>query len=94
MQQIDPRCYLVHWIFVEKSSLARSILYRIIRYCGFLIKVKETRQSESDTSTGLQKMSIGHHLGDRAHIIEKSQNKLTGQQDECEEFINLDESSY
>lgn len=36
-------------------------------------------------------MEIGHHIGDRAHIIEKEQNLHTGDREEREDFINLDE---
>lgn len=36
-------------------------------------------------------MAIGHHIGDRAHIIEKEQNLHTGDREEREDFINLDE---
>lgn len=36
-------------------------------------------------------MAIGHHIGDRAHIIEKEQNVHTGDREEREDFINLEE---
>lgn len=37
-------------------------------------------------------MAIGHHIGERARILEKEQNVHTGQREEREELINLDES--
>lgn len=37
-------------------------------------------------------MAIGHHLGERAHVVEKEQNLHTGEREEREDFINLDES--
>ncbi|XP_063702294.1 myeloid leukemia factor [Culicoides brevitarsis] len=53
--------------------------------------IRETRKTLQDTRTGTKKMSIGHHIGDRAHVIEKSQDLSTGQLEENEELINLDE---
>lgn len=37
-------------------------------------------------------MSIGHHVGERSRILEKEQNVATGQREEREELINLEES--
>jgi hypothetical protein len=37
-------------------------------------------------------MAIGHHIGERARIVEKEQNVRTGEREEREELINLDES--
>lgn len=53
--------------------------------------VRETRKTLEDSRTGTKKMSIGHHIGERAHVIEKSQDLQTGQMEENEELINLDE---
>lgn len=36
-------------------------------------------------------MAIGHHMGERARVIEKEQNIRTGEREEREELINLDE---
>lgn len=36
-------------------------------------------------------MAIGHHIGERAHIIEREQNYHSGDQEERQDFINLDE---
>lgn len=52
---------------------------------------KETQKTVTDSVTGTKKMSIGHHIGDRAHIIEKEQNVLTGDREEREDLINIDE---
>ncbi|XP_048478777.1 myeloid leukemia factor isoform X1 [Plutella xylostella] len=53
--------------------------------------VKETRATLQDSRTGTKKMSIGHHIGERAHVIEREQNVYSGDQEERQEFINLDE---
>ncbi|KAJ8940703.1 hypothetical protein NQ318_009106 [Aromia moschata] len=53
--------------------------------------IKETQKTVTDTVTGTKKMSIGHHIGDRAHIIEKEQNLHTGDREEREDLINIDE---
>ncbi|CAB1347510.1 unnamed protein product [Coregonus sp. 'balchen'] len=54
--------------------------------------VKETRQSLKDSESGLEKMSIGHHIQDRGHVVEKKQNKKTGERELNQDFQNLDES--
>ncbi|XP_066565440.1 myeloid leukemia factor 1 isoform X2 [Amia ocellicauda] len=54
--------------------------------------IKETRQSLKDSESGVEKMAIGHHINDRAHVIEQKQNKKTGNQELNQEFVNLDES--
>lgn len=53
--------------------------------------IKETKQTVSDSRTGTKKMAIGHHIGDRAHILEREHNVRNGEQEERQEFINLDE---
>lgn len=53
--------------------------------------IKETRHSERDSATGFERIAIGHHLNDRGHVIERSHNRRTGDEDENQEFINIDE---
>lgn len=53
--------------------------------------IKETQSTVQDSRTGTKKMAIGHHIGDRAHIIEREQNLHSGDREEREDFINLDE---
>ncbi|XP_068811057.1 myeloid leukemia factor 1 isoform X5 [Struthio camelus] len=54
--------------------------------------VKETRKALKDSESGLEKMAIGHHIHDRAHVIKKSKNNKTGDEELNQEFINLDET--
>ncbi|NXX24527.1 MLF1 factor, partial [Nicator chloris] len=54
--------------------------------------VKETRRALKDSESGLEKIAIGHHIHDRAHVVEKSRNTKTGNEEMNQEFINLDES--
>ncbi|KFQ96008.1 Myeloid leukemia factor 1, partial [Nipponia nippon] len=54
--------------------------------------VKETRKALKDSESGLEKMAIGHHIHDRAHVIKKSKNRKTGDEEMNQEFINLDEA--
>nr|XP_046255231.1 myeloid leukemia factor 2 [Scatophagus argus] len=54
--------------------------------------IRETRQSIRDRESGLERLSIGHHIGERAHIMERSRNRRTGDREERQDFINLDES--
>lgn len=37
-------------------------------------------------------MAVGHHLQDRAHVIKKSKNNKTGDEELNQEFINMNES--
>lgn len=53
--------------------------------------IKETRKTLQDSRTGVKKMSIGHHIGERAHVIEREQNVYSGDAEERQEFINVDE---
>nr|XP_012302811.1 myeloid leukemia factor 1 isoform X1 [Aotus nancymaae] len=54
--------------------------------------IKETRKAMRDSDSGLEKMAIGHHIRDRAHVIKKSKNKKTGDEEVNQEFINMNES--
>lgn len=53
--------------------------------------VKEVQQTVCDSRTGTKKMAIGHHIGDRAHIIEREHNLRSGDQEERQDFINIEE---
>lgn len=55
--------------------------------------IRETQRTVQDSRSGVKKMAIGHHIGDRAHIIEREQNYRSGQQEERQDFINLDEDA-
>ncbi|XP_063162585.1 myeloid leukemia factor 1 isoform X2 [Candoia aspera] len=53
--------------------------------------IKETRKAVKDSESGLEKMSIGHHIQDRGHVIQKAKNNKTGDEELNQDFINLDE---
>lgn len=53
--------------------------------------VREQIETVQDSVSGKKKMSIGHHIGERGHVLEKEQNLHTGEREEREELINLDE---
>lgn len=55
-------------------------------------QIRETRQSMRDSESGLERMSIGHHIWDRGHVMERSRNRRTGDREERQDFINLEES--
>lgn len=55
-------------------------------------QIRETRRTVRDSNSGLEQMSIGHHIRDRAHIMQRSRNHRTGDQEERQDYINLDES--
>uniref|UniRef100_A0A3B4UHC6 Myeloid leukemia factor 2 n=1 Tax=Seriola dumerili TaxID=41447 RepID=A0A3B4UHC6_SERDU len=54
--------------------------------------IRETRQSMRDSESGFERLAIGHHIGARAHIMERSRNRRTGDREERQDFINLDET--
>ncbi|XP_027852706.1 myeloid leukemia factor isoform X2 [Aphis gossypii] len=53
--------------------------------------IKETKKAVCDSRTGVKKLAIGHHIGDRAHIVERQQNLYSGDQEENQEYINLED---
>lgn len=53
--------------------------------------IRETKKSVCDSRTGVKKLAIGRHIGDRGHVKEKEQNMFTGQLEQNDEFINLEE---
>ncbi|XP_020844535.1 myeloid leukemia factor 1 isoform X5 [Phascolarctos cinereus] len=54
--------------------------------------IKETRKSLKDSDSGIEKMAVGHHIYDRAHVIKGLKNNKTGDQELNQEFINMRES--
>lgn len=53
--------------------------------------LKETQKTVQDSRSGVKKMAIGHHIGERAHVIEREKNYNTGHEEERQDFINLEE---
>ncbi|KAL2096346.1 hypothetical protein ACEWY4_008494 [Coilia grayii] len=54
--------------------------------------IRETRRSLKDSESGVEKMSIGHHIQDRGHVVEKKRNHKTGEREFNQDFQNMDES--
>ncbi|XP_069834968.1 myeloid leukemia factor 2 [Dendropsophus ebraccatus] len=54
--------------------------------------IRETRRTMRDSDSGMEQMSIGHHIGERSHIMQRSHNRRTGDREERQEFINMDEN--
>ncbi|XP_066508545.1 myeloid leukemia factor 1 isoform X3 [Hoplias malabaricus] len=55
-------------------------------------RIRETRRALKDSESGLEKMSIGHHIQDRGHVIERKHNRKTGEKELNQDFQNLDET--
>jgi len=53
--------------------------------------VRQTRNSERNSVTGLDRMAVGHHINERGHIMERSRNRHTNEREEKQDFINIDE---
>ncbi|KAG9355770.1 hypothetical protein JZ751_000611 [Albula glossodonta] len=54
--------------------------------------IRETRQSMRDSESGVERLAIGHHIRERGHVMERSRNHKTGDREERQDFINLEES--
>ncbi|XP_063772207.1 myeloid leukemia factor 1 isoform X2 [Pseudophryne corroboree] len=54
--------------------------------------IKETKKAVRDSESGVEKIAVGHHIKDRAHIVKKLKNNKTGNHEVDQEFVNLDES--
>lgn len=54
--------------------------------------IKETKRAVKDSESGMQKMAVGHHLGERGHVIERSHNVRSGEQEEKQDFVGLAEN--
>ncbi|XP_056385666.1 myeloid leukemia factor 2 [Hyla sarda] len=54
--------------------------------------IRETRHAVRDSDSGMEQMSIGHHIRERSHIMQRSHNRRTGDREERQEFINMDEN--
>lgn len=53
--------------------------------------IKETRKAVRDSEKGVDKVAVGHHIGNKAHVIER-QRQRDGQMEELVNLENLDES--
>lgn len=53
--------------------------------------VREEQKTVRDSRSGLQQMTIGRHIGDRGHVIERKRYNHTGDEEENNEFINIEE---
>lgn len=49
------------------------------------------QRTVSDSRTGVRKLEIGRHIGERGHVLEKEQNYNTGDSEEREDLINIEE---
>jgi len=53
--------------------------------------VRQTRKSERNSVTGMDRMAVGHHIYDRGHVVERSRNRRTNEREENHDFLNMDE---
>jgi len=53
--------------------------------------LKETKSAVRDSRTGHQELAIGHHLRDKARIKKKAKNAYTGEEEQAEDLVNLEE---
>jgi len=55
--------------------------------------ISETHHSVADTVSGKKKLAIGQHIQDRGHVVEREKNLHTGDEEEREEYINIEEEN-
>lgn len=53
--------------------------------------LKETKSALRDSRSGRQELAIGHHLHDKAHVKKKSKNVYTGEEEQVDDLVNLEE---
>lgn len=54
--------------------------------------VKETRKTECDSRSGMKKMAVGHHIGERSHTVERRENVRTKDREQHQHLVNLEEN--
>nr|CAB3263863.1 myeloid leukemia factor 2 [Phallusia mammillata] len=74
------------------SVFDNELLFNVLTF-NYSFRSKKLKKVNENSVTGLQKMAIGHHIGERAHVIEKSQNSRTGEKEESQEFVNIEEGT-
>jgi len=55
--------------------------------------VRETHHSVSDSVSGKKKLAVGQHIEERGHVLEREKNYHTGEEEERQEFINIEEEN-
>lgn len=54
--------------------------------------IKETKSAVRDSRSGHQELAIGHHIHDKSHIKKKAKNAYSGEEEQTEDFVNLEEA--
>lgn len=53
--------------------------------------IRETRKTERSSASGIDKMAVGRHIKDRGHVITKQRDRRTGQIDEHQDYLGINE---
>lgn len=89
----DPNCHVYTQstvVSMAPNERGEPSIYEATKSVRRAGDVKEVRRTVRDSERGVDRMSIGHHIGDRAHIIEKERDR-SGQIREQQQFRNLHE---
>jgi len=54
-------------------------------------QIRETRRTVRDTRAGVEKMAVGRHIDDRGHVITKQRDRHSGNIEEHQDYLNIDE---
>ncbi|XP_075071929.1 myeloid leukemia factor 2 [Mixophyes fleayi] len=74
------------------GSVAPKVYQETSQTCMAPGGIRETRRTVRDSDSGMEQMSIGHHIRERSHIMQRSRNHRTGDREERQEYINMDEN--
>jgi len=59
-----------------------------------IVQIRETRKAVRDSEREIEKMAVGRHLNERGHVITRQRSTRTGEIDENQDYINMDEGKY
>jgi len=54
---------------------------------------RETRKSVRDSTRGIEKLEVGHHIGDRGRVVERERDLRTGQQHDHTDYVGMREDA-
>jgi len=55
--------------------------------------VREVQHSIADSVSGKKQLSVGRHINERGHVMEKEKNLHTGDEEDRQEYINIEEEN-
>ena len=66
-------------------------VFDIVFYKNLLFQVRETRKAVRDSELALEKIAVGHHIGQKGHELTRTKNTRSGHIEEDKNYMNMDE---